>query len=295
MTEYKELRAIEQPRLRDALERVRPQLEAIPESALLQINLDPLAAAAVVRGALPGLMAMRPILAAEVKSFDLIHLDRLETYALALIQADTICKGITDKPQLLAPLSTEAYALRARLLADATILVRRGHIPEPRLSKLRGPNGYQNIASDILTLAGLLRDSWATIANRTAIQESELDRAEVLGDQLIDAIGMREQLTSMAAEAALQRQRAYTLFIGAYDEVRSALIFQRRHEGDANKIAPSLYGKRKARRKKPESTADAADTLKQASLTPSLGGVAAATDAAPARRVGMPGSDPFLH
>ncbi len=83
--------------------------------------------------------------------------------------------------------------------------------------------------------------------------------------------------------------------MSAYGELRSALIFQQRHEGAADRIAPSLYRKRKTRRTKPESAADAAIMVNQASLTPSPGAVAAATDAAPATRVGMPGSDPFLH
>jgi len=140
---------------------------------------------------------------------------------------------------------------------DAKILVQRGLIPAMRLSKLKGPNGSRNTACDLLTLAALLRDSWPNIANRTATRMTDLERAEILGDGLISAIALRDQSTAKAVESADQRQRAYTLFVSAYDELRRAVVFLRWYEGDADVIAPSLYAKRKARRAKQVPTEDA--------------------------------------
>ena len=47
------------PRLREALEKVRPEMVALGQEDLLAINIDPLAAASTARGALPQIMAMR--------------------------------------------------------------------------------------------------------------------------------------------------------------------------------------------------------------------------------------------
>lgn len=271
---------VAQPRLREALERIRPQLDALADQQLLPINLDPISAVTIARGALPGLLALRSQLASMINSFALSNLDDLETYALALLQAQTVYQGICAHSGLLTDLSTEANELRARLLADVTVLSQRGHISPTRMHGLKGPKGHRNIASDLLTLTGLLRDCWPDIANKTATREDELDRAEILGDQLISAIGTREQQTEMATSAALQRQRAYTLFVRAYDEIRRAVSYLRWHAGDVNRIAPSLYAKRKRTSRRRERT-DASPN------DPTDPDATSGSD--------LPAPDPFLH
>jgi len=257
MSKLNDAKEVVQPRLRDALERLQPRMAGLTKVQLLAINLDPLAAVAVARGALPGLLALRPRLAGAFTEFDVTNLDFLELYALALIQAETIHRGIVAKPQTLAALTSEALELRSQLIVDAKILVQRGLIPAMRLSKLKGPNGSRNTACDLLTLAALLRDCWSSIANRTATRMTDLERAEALGDDLISAIALRDQSTAKAVESADRRQRAYTLFVSAYDELRRAVVFLRWYEGDADVIAPSLYAKRKARRAKQVRVEDA--------------------------------------
>ena len=44
-----------------------------------------------------------------------------------------------------------------------------------------------------------------------------------------------------AAESAEQRDRAFTLFIRCYDQIRRAILFLRWEQDDADTIAPSLY------------------------------------------------------
>ena len=53
------------------------------------------------------------------------------------------------------------------------------------------------------------------------------------------------------AAAALDRQRAFTLFARRYDELRRVVTYLRWHQGDADRIAPSLYRRRHKRRSKP--------------------------------------------
>jgi hypothetical protein len=286
--------ATSQPRLRDALDHIRPQMAALSRGELLPINLDPLFAAAVALGALPDLLDLRPRLADLATLFDLANLDQLETLALALIQAHTLYIGVESRSETLPVLSRQAIELRAQLLADATILARRGHLPTARRWGLKGTNGYRNIASDLLTICGLLRSYWPSIVNQTAVTEADLDRAEILGDEMIRAIGIRDQASELSITAADQRRRVYTLFVRAYDQIRRAVTCLRWQNGDADRIAPSLYGKRKAGHKKakkvdPATNANVATT----STVPQL--AAAACPDRNETRIGLPGADPFLH
>ncbi len=281
MTDFKDIMGIEQPELRKVLERVRPQMLAPAQSELLPVNLDPLAAVTIARGALPKLLELRPLLASAINSFELANLDQLELYALALTQAQTVYQGVVKRSKALATISAQADELRARLLVDTSVHVQRGHISESRLANLKGPNGHRNIASDLLILAALLRDSWPNIRHRTTISEDELKRAELLGDQLVTAIATRKQSTAVAEVAALERQQTYTLFVRAYNQVRRAVSYLRWDEGDAERFAPSLYAKKKAVRRKRaiEPTATAKTEVAEMRKAP----------------IGMPGSDPFLN
>lgn len=289
-------------RQREALDRVRPELNALPDKELRVINIDPLAAVTIVRGALPRLTELALLLATKTPDFEPRHLTQLETYALALMQAHIAYIGIDGQSTVLRNLSAKANQLREDLLRDAINLAKRGCFPEQRLARLKGPNGHRNIASDILTLATLLRDCWSVIMHKTTVTPADLDQAEILGDELILALGNREKVTALAATAARERQQIYTLFVRAYEEIRSSVIYVRRHEGDADEIAPTLYPKRKlARRKANPEPAPIVDPFADPAPTPDLA-LASAIDAKPEVepaptqiRVGLPGSDPFLH
>ncbi|HMA91125.1 MAG TPA: hypothetical protein VKP30_00500 [Polyangiaceae bacterium] len=303
MTELGDPISRNQSGLRRAFKKVRPLLDAMPDSALLPLNLEPLAAVAKVRAVLPAILLMRDSIEGDLKLFDFVNLDQLETYALALLQAHAIYLGISARSQVLPKLSAEASALRGQLLRDCNTLVERGLIPRARLSKLQGPNGYRNIATDLLTIGELLRDSWPAIANRTAISLNELDRASALADEMINALGQRKKVTVLAAEAALTRQRAFSLLINAYNEVRQAVLYVRRHEGDAAQIAPSLYKKGTRRRKKREQDAfPATPPSPNADAPPGPASVRDKLSRASAKGAdnkntgtGGPESDPFLN
>jgi len=81
-----------------------------------------------------------------------------------------------------------------------------------------------------------MRGSWQTIANKTAVQPAEPDDAENLGDRIITAVGLREQGPAMIAEAQLNRQRAFTLLVRAYDQSRRAVTYLRWDERRAGMV-----------------------------------------------------------
>lgn len=217
----------EQPKLRDAAERVRPKFSAIPQDRLLPILVDPIAATATTQGALPEILLYREQLISELPKFDISNLDQLDLYALALIQTHSEHITASIPPEEFSKLAEEAGGLRELLLADATALAKRGHINAAALNKLQGSVGYRNVAVDVLSLVTLIRREWAKVASKTGVTEAELNRAEVIGEKLIRAIGLREQGPTTIAAAALKRQQAYTLFVNAYNQIRRAIHYLR--------------------------------------------------------------------
>jgi hypothetical protein len=241
--------------LRQALEQTRPAMDALAEAELLPVNLDPLAVVSLVRGALPNLSNLRERIVAELDNFDLSQLERLETYARALLQAQIVYLGLSGAPQELSALSAEASGLRTLLLSDVGALIRRGRLSASCLWGVKRRKGHRNVASDVLSLAAVLRNHWATIANGTAVTEAELERAESLGAELIRLIGRQMHTPEAIAKAASDRNRAYTLTVRTYNELRQAVMFVCRHQADAERVAPSLYrrrGHRKHREAKSE-------------------------------------------
>lgn len=199
---------------------------------------------------MPEIRACRQSLVDQLPKFDIQQFDRLETFTLALGHAQTVYQTATEPPASLIALSDNATKMREVLLADVMTLVKRGLIEAAVLDDLKGTNGYKNLAFDLFALANIFRNNWAKISDRTSVETSELDQAEMLADQLITAVGEREQSPAIAALAVRDRQGAFTLFVRAYDEVRTAIMYLRRQQGDADKIAPSLYAGRATPKRK---------------------------------------------
>jgi hypothetical protein len=291
MSESTNTNPVARPRLRESLDKVRPEMVALEQNDLLQINVDPLAAVATARGALAQILTLRSQMQA-LSGFDIRQLDNLELYALATMQAQTIYLGASAPPQRFQELVAEATDLREQLLADATALATRGHVSGTKLGTLKGAVGYRNVASDLLTLTNMIRGNWDTVSGKTGVTEVELDRAEVVGDQLINDIGVRELAPAAVAAVALERQQAFTLFATAYDQVRRAVNYLRWDAGDADEIAPSFFVNR---RKKSSSEVAPAPEATPATVITGMPtpAVAAAAVAKPAE--GLPGADPFVH
>jgi hypothetical protein len=292
MTSFNAAASITQPRLREALNRVRAEMQGLDESQYLTVNLEILAATSTALGAMPEIKQLRAEIAEELPKFDLTQLDKVETYALAAMQAHTVYLGAYTAPECIPGLVEQAIAMRELLLTDATALAKRGLLSSAKLAELKGTNGHRNSASDLLTLANMFRANWQAIAPKTAVTEAELDRAEILGDQIITALGYKEQAPAILADVAVERTQAYTLFMRAYDQLRKAVNYLRWDEGDADAIAPSLYAGRSNGRRKTgsETTEPPAATASSVVASPAP---TTATSPATAVAVGLPGSNPF--
>jgi hypothetical protein len=236
------------PRARDTYQRLSEEIRAVPDSALVSINIDVPSAVAAVLGATPKIRQLRPSMAS-LPAFDIARIDKLEDYALALAHAHTLYLAASAPPQPIEQLVSAGTSLRQVLFADASALAARGYVSAQRLKEIRGSTGYLDLAFDLTTLAALMRETWSAIASHTAVQLAELDRAETIAEQILAAVGARTQAPASVTASAESRQRAFSLMVGAYDEARRAVSFLRWKEGDADTVAPSLYAGRTSRRR----------------------------------------------
>ncbi len=233
-----------------AFARHRAEIEALDPASLPFINVDIPTVTTMVHAHLKRIRALRDELARMLPDYDLARFDALASCTDALSFTHAGYLVASTPPPVLPELSEEAVALRAQLELELTVLARRGLVDGGRLSQLKGPVGYKNVAYDLLAIALLVRESWAAIEGKSSIERADVERCEHLGRELLTAVAAREEKPEHAAAAALLRQRAFALFASTYDHVRRAVAFLRWDEGDADDIAPSLYAGRSNGRRK---------------------------------------------
>ncbi|HEX2733327.1 MAG TPA: hypothetical protein VHM70_17070 [Polyangiaceae bacterium] len=228
-----------------AFKRVEAEIKAVPTEQLVPINFDPRGVVATILGAYPEIIALRSQL--NTLPFDISIVDKLKDYALALGHAHARCMQAVEAGSELAELGSEGSAIRDRLQADAQGLAKRGIMNPKLLDKFRNGNGYKNIAFDVVGLAEAFLDVWDKLGGKTLVTREELEHAREVGNRLIEQLGLREQGPAEKDQASIVRQQAYVLCAHAYDEVRQAVAYIRRHEQDAEQIAPSLFAGRGGR------------------------------------------------
>jgi hypothetical protein len=261
---------------------------AVPTANLLQVNLDIPAIYAIGMGASPKIKAFRDQLAT-LPEINVASLDKLPTYALALFQANGMHLAASTPKESLPALYERGYQRREQMILDLTPLAARGIIDGEPLKTLKGTNGYMNLASDLMTLSSLARNDWDKINGKCSLEFSEIEEAADLGQRIGASVGIRDQSAPAVTEAADIRERAFTLFVNAYDQARRGLSFLRWNEGDVDQIAPSLYGGRNTGRRKTDPNAPSPSPAPAAEP-----GASTAAPAAPAVRVGMPGASPLV-
>jgi hypothetical protein len=259
----------------DAFTKTAADRAALSADGLLPINLDVQTVIPTVLGIAPRVAGYRAEIVAALPKFDIATFDALVARAEALAHAQTLFLSASQPAEALPEVMAEALPLREQLLSDATALSKRGFLDGRRLADLKGGPGYLNIGSDLSVLAQMLRERWADIAGKCAVQASELDAAERLYQRINVAYGERSAQPAVVSKATEERQRAYTLLVEAYDEVRRALVYLRWHEGDVEKIAPSLYAGRR------RSTGADDNATGTTGTTPPVGGTGAPAPTAP--------------
>ncbi|NUP10021.1 MAG: hypothetical protein HOW73_28565 [Polyangiaceae bacterium] len=255
-------------KFRAAFHALREAIVAILDDQLIPITVDIEAAVTTVMGCLPQLERLRPEVVRVLPTHDLAPYDEIGTRALALGHAHALHKAAARPPEPIPDLVAAAGVVRTPLLTDITVLVNRDVLQGEPLKQLRGTTGFMNLASDLLFVATMLRTNWGKVKTKSAIDARELDDAEDLAERLTTAIGLREHAVKARLEATRTRHQAFTLFERGYQEVRRIIAFVRHYEGDAERIAPSIYRGRGGRGKAPKPVSNGASALSAGSDTP---------------------------
>jgi hypothetical protein len=210
----------------------------LSREVLRTVNVAPRRAAHTVFGALPALRALRAEITA-VSSEAAARLDELESLAESVMFAQTVYETTAAPAEQLPLCVEEAKRLRTILVADVRALAMHGLVPENALRGLRRPVGLTNIAADLANLVQILRSCWDIVGTKIPLLAADLDKAEGLSEHLLRTAARRTKRSELVTAAAEERQRALTLLLDAYDEVRRAVAFVRWREGDAATMAPS--------------------------------------------------------
>jgi hypothetical protein len=231
------------PRFQDAFERVLPELLAVPASEVGEINLEVEAVVSKVLALLPRIRELRADVVKIVHpDYSLARYDRIEDYTLALGHAHAVYLVSSEPPVPPEALAEEGLEVRKILAKDAAPLVKRNLLSPERLAKIGSRSGFRNIAFDLLEYVALFRDHWSAVRGRTRVTVAKLQNVEMLAEELLTAAATREAAKQSKESTADKRNRAFRVFIEAYEDVRRVVGFARWKEKDADQIAPSLHG-----------------------------------------------------
>jgi hypothetical protein len=225
------------PMFMRALLSVMDELDAIDPRRLVPVNVDVTAATTLVIGAARELRGLRPEMVEWFGEDMAAAVDRLELLSRALSQAHAR-HSMADTGESLEPLVAAVTEVRAGLLAEVASLGARKRLAPGSLGPMRR-RGFRNLGFDVLQLVTFFNHEWSAIQDATGYTREDLDHAEGLANQLITAIGIREQ--APRSPTAVVRQRAFTLLSETYDDVRRMVGFLRWKQGDADRFAPSWH------------------------------------------------------
>jgi hypothetical protein len=234
-----------------ALERLRPEIDAVAAAGLRRITVKVPAAVSIALGALPNIEAMMGELRRHLPSFDHERAGRLREYAYAALHAHYRVGLEAEGEVRLRALLAEASPLRERLLRSAELHAHYGELEVETVANIRRGTGHLDTADDLGQLALLFRGARDKLAGRTPVTDADVERAAELSNAIVDALGRRHVGTDGASAPSLDevvRAKAFWLFHGVYEECRWAVAYLRRHDGDADRLVPSLFAAHGRRR-----------------------------------------------
>ena len=237
-------------RFDEAFKRTLPAMKALTEEEILNVNLRIPDAVSRVLGLQRVLLDVRNRMTDSLPAVEHDFPEKLVQYALALSHAHTLYRMATRASDPVPALAEEAMKLRSLLFSDARALVHRGFVDSKALRNYKGSVSYRNLAFDLQMLAQLFNDCPPPVRALSAAQPAELHRATELAAGILAGLRKRTIPDSAIEAAADLRNRAFTLFTRAYDQVRRAAVFLRWDEGDANQLVPSLYAKHRHEKRK---------------------------------------------
>lgn len=231
----------------EAFEKTAVERAAIEPSDFASLTVDIGQAVDIVLAAIPRIRSLQKEIDASVSTP--VVISELETLTLATAHAHALLKISMSPPEELDAVYKEASERRTVLKLEASGLAGHGLLNRDTVAGLKSENGFRNVAYELMSLVALFREAQSRIAGRTATTPADLDRAAVLATKLLKLAALRDSRRSLTLAALEERLRAFTLMHRAYEQARRAVEYVRWEQGDADKIAPSIYGNKGGRRK----------------------------------------------
>lgn len=225
-----------------AWERTRDRREAIPAQEAPLMRLDLTTAVIAMRGAHERLLPMRERIVGEFASFDARNFDELPTYCAAATYANARYVSATTVGPEVAIVDVVANGEKqsAKMMRAYASLADAGLVSLEALAAIREGKGWRSLSERLHALVALGLARWEEIKKASILRDEDLALASSLGEAIVRHFA-RKSKTKAASEAQIDRRRALTLAVRAYEEVRRAVQWVRWHEGDADELAPSLY------------------------------------------------------
>lgn len=227
---------------------VTVDVDAVPDNHLEPISRDMDAVATRVLGVMHHLPRYTAELAT-LPRFDLARVQKLGDYAVALMYWHASASfSAPPKPEL-ASMLRRAIVMRQRILHDLGALVRYDLLTPELIQGFGSGHAYLEVAHDLFGLSNLVHERWAEVGGKTLTTLEALDEATTLAMGIVQFMGDRDVAKEQVAQAVVRRHKAYTLVVRTYRELRDAMTFLRRAEGDVDRIVPSLFTYRRASKK----------------------------------------------
>ncbi|MDP3276400.1 MAG: hypothetical protein Q8Q09_14475 [Deltaproteobacteria bacterium] len=239
-----------------ALRSLEAELAALPTERLATYNLNATHAAGVVFDAFA---RCEPLLDEVAKLFDqdVGPLRRLPVLAEALIQANVLVNIHSAEVSTFDADADAARPIRDYLLKLLDALAIKGKVSQSVLDDIRAGTGRRDLVDDLARLVELSRPFVGTL-----VEQRELDEASALVDRLSRVLARAKGDDADRSPLLLQRQQVATLMVEAYTELRAAVIYLRRKQGDGAAFAPSLHeGGRPRRRVRPDGSPEPSEAL----------------------------------
>jgi hypothetical protein len=260
----------------DSLASFRSEIDAIPDAQVLTPRVDVSGAALIAIGSMPEIEAHRARIVSFFGDAGGLTLDRLAPVAHELMLAQAALTAITDRD--LEPMARDLMDVRTRLFTAGLALIERGVVSKKSFDRLTGGQSYLGRVEDTMALVVWFRAQTSAVLAQTKVDVAELARAHSMAEEFAEALGERNQALAGTSKAARDRARMFTLFFRTYERVRKMLTYLRWHEGDVDKIAPSIFAGRSSRKQDDEDV-----------VTEGADRVLTTTVVSP----GLPGADPF--
>lgn len=234
----------------EAFARCLPEMMALPPKKVLRLNLDVYSVAAKAFGVLPRIRELRPEFERVYREFDSTLLDRLHVYVTALLHADGVFRVTTMPASDSEGLLEEGRELRPVLLSCLEACAKHGLVNPERWKHLQKTNGFLGVATDLGILVAIFRSEPVLMQRQGLVGSTDLARGDYISLALLTIAGRRRHRRDNVQEASDMRARAFTLLMRNYERVRVAVQYMRFDQGDADAIAPTLFGKRTSRKQR---------------------------------------------